>query len=463
MLEKIVIGWEEIEPVFLANIALKKPFILLGKHGTSKTTCAKEISKIYGKDEFRFYDATKDDLISIAGIPIPEKLAQGKLEFSKHDRSIWNAKVIVVDELTRANKDSQNLWLEILEEKTCFGRALNYETFIATMNPESYASCFKLDEALLDRFYAAIPVPELQKGTPAKTFKQVIQVNLKRENKKLGIDKINEEIEKIRNSFEEVTGSKDIVEGVVAYVSSFMEILLSQTTNYVSPRKSIQLTEEIFAISAYYKIRSKCEYLEKGAEDSLIYTLSIPLKIKPEVLLQIHQNLKPLLRKYSLSEVDQIRIEIAKIKETKEILVYLEENIKRIANHLPSDELDKLLARVNGEISEDSELLRFKKILEEVGGHEEQKRKIEGKIFICLFKKMESVVSVILGRAVHNEENLLVLEKATEFVRYFSFVPLPLKIKMFLLSWEEDKEEKVIEFIKKGEFNDKKREINRSL
>jgi len=456
MLEKIVIGWEEIEPVFLANIALRKPFILLGKHGTSKTTCAKEISKIYGKDEFRFYDATKDDLISIAGIPIPQRLAEGKLEFSEHNRSIWKAKVILVDELTRANKESQNLWLEILEEKTCFGRSLHYEALIATMNPESYASCFKLDEALLDRFYAAIPVPELQKGTTAKTFKGIIEVNLKRKDKGLEKQEIKKEIEEIRNNYEEIIGKKSIVEGVVEYVSSLMEILLSQVGNYISPRKSIQLTEEILALSSCYKMRDKADYLEKGAKDSLLYTLGIPLKIKPELLMQIHENLKPVLKKYSLTEVDRIRIEIAKIKETKKMLFYLKKNIKRIEDHLPLDEVEKLLAKLNEEIGQNGEFLSlFKEILEEIEGHEEQKREIEGKLLIYLVRKVEKVISVLVQRNIHNEEDILALDKATEFTSHLVSIPLPSKITNFLLSKKIDKEDSIIEFIKKGEFDDK--------
>jgi len=453
MLEKIVIGWEEIEPVFLANIALKRPFILLGRHGTSKTTCAKEISKIYDKDEFRFYDATKDDLISIAGIPIPEKLAQGKLEFSEHNRSIWRAKVIVVDELSRANKDSQNLWLEILEEKTCFGKSLHYEALIATMNPESYASCFKLDEALLDRFYAAIPVPDLQKGTTAHTFKKILEVNLEGRDKGLGRKEVRKEIEEIRNSYEEIKGEKSIVEGVVEYVASFMEILLSEAKNYISPRKSIQLTEEVLALSSYYKMRDETDYLEKGVKDALLYTLGIPLKIKPELLMQIHENLKPVLKRYSLTEVDRIRIEIAKIKDAEKMLFYLKKNIRRIEDHLPLDETEKLLSTVNEKIGQDGKLLLlFKEILEEVGGCEEQKRQIKGKILIHLVRKAEKVISVLVQRNVNNEEDLLTLDKAGEFTSYLVSTPLPSKMADFLLSKEVDKEESIIEFIKKGEF-----------
>ena len=456
MLEKIVIGWEEIEPVFLTNIALRKPFILLGRHGTSKTTCAKEISKMYEKDEFRFYDATKDDLISIAGIPIPERLAQGKLEFSEHDRSIWGAKVILVDELSRANKESQNLWLEILEEKTCFGKALHYEALIATMNPESYASCFKLDEALLDRFYAAVPVPDLQKGTDAHTFKKILKVNLRKRDKGLDKQIIRKEIEEIRKSFKEIKGKESTVEGIVEYASNFMEILLSEVSTYISPRKSIQLTEEILALSSYYKMRDETDYLEKGARDALLYTLGIPLKIKPELLMQVHENLKPILRKHSLSEVDRIRIEIAKIKDTEKMLFYLKKNIKRIKGHLPLDEIEKLLGKVNEKIGKNGQLLLlFKEILGEIEGHEEQKREIEGKLLIYLTRKTERVVSVLTARSLYNEEDLLSLDKARQFTSHLRSIPLPFKIAHFLFSQEVDEEESIIEFIKKGEFDAK--------
>ncbi len=456
MLEKIAIGWEKIEPVFLANIALKKPFILLGRHGTSKTTCAKEISKIYDKDNFRFYDATKDDLISIAGIPIPEKLAQGKLEFSEHNRSIWKAKVILVDELSRANKESQNLWLEILEEKTCFGKRLHYEALIATMNPESYASCFKLDEALLDRFYAAIPVPDLQKGTEAKIYQRIIEVNLGRRDNGIETERIRKEMEEIRMSYEEIKENKRVVEGVVEYVSSLMEILLSQVSDYISPRKSIQLTEEILGISAYYKIKNESLYLEKGAEEALLYTLSIPLKIKPEVLMQIHENLKPMLKKHSLTEVDRIRLEIAKAQDKEKILLYLKENIQRIKGHLPFDEIEKLLAKIKEDIENNGGLLsQFREILGKTDGHEEIKREVEGEIILCLVKKAGKVISTLSLRSIQNEEDLATLKKATHFVSYLESLPLPTKVAEFLLSERADNEDNIINFIKKGEFNGK--------
>ena len=145
------------------------------------------------------------------GIPVPQKLARGKLEFSKHDRSIWNAKVIVIDELSRANRENQNLWLEILEEKTCFGNRLYYEALIATMNPESYAATFKLDEALLDRFYAVVPVPELQRGTSSETFQRVIRRNLRKHT--VNRKNMKGEIERIRRIYTVLHNDRNIING----------------------------------------------------------------------------------------------------------------------------------------------------------------------------------------------------------------------------------------------------------
>lgn len=164
ILERINHGYGELEPVVIGLMAMNKSFMLIGRHGAGKSRLARVLSRGSGEGGYVFYDATKDDLISIAGIPDPESIKAGRLRFVAHQRTIWDKSTVVVDEITRANKESQNLWLEILEERTCFGLPLAYRTLVATANPESYAAAFQLDEALLDRFHAVIPVPELQEG-----------------------------------------------------------------------------------------------------------------------------------------------------------------------------------------------------------------------------------------------------------------------------------------------------------
>src|SRR5215475_2063978 len=174
ILDRVNYGYQDLEPIVVGLMAMNKSFILIGRHGTGKTRLARALSKGYGDKGFVFYDATKDDLISIAGIPDPESLKSGRLYFVPHERSIWDKSTIVVDEITRAGKESQNLWLEILEDRTCFGLPLAYRSIIATANPESYAAAFQLDEALLDRFHAVIPTPDMQEGVDAAVVQRMI-------------------------------------------------------------------------------------------------------------------------------------------------------------------------------------------------------------------------------------------------------------------------------------------------
>ena len=182
LLNRINYGYSEVEPIITSLMAVNKNFMLIGKHGAGKTRISKELSRGFGEKGFIFYDATKDDLITIAGIPDPNSLQNGKLKFSSHERTIWDKTTVVVDEITRAGKESQNLWLEIIEEKSCFGIPLSYRTLIATANPESYAAAFQLDDALLDRFYAVIPVPELQAGIREEEILEMLSITFGTEN-----------------------------------------------------------------------------------------------------------------------------------------------------------------------------------------------------------------------------------------------------------------------------------------
>ena len=48
ILSDLAIGYERIEPVILANLAIERNFILVGRHGTCKSTLARELAKGYG-------------------------------------------------------------------------------------------------------------------------------------------------------------------------------------------------------------------------------------------------------------------------------------------------------------------------------------------------------------------------------------------------------------------------------
>ena len=176
LLDRVVVGYDKIEPVIMANVALGKNFILIGRHGTCKTTLARTLAQGYGGPSV-VYDATKNDIVSICGIPKTKALEEGRFEFAIGERTIWDKQLIVIDELGRATKENQNILLEILQERTCFGQKLEYKIVIATMNPETYAASLRLDEALLDRFYAVLPVPDFAKGIKRDVVLRILEMN----------------------------------------------------------------------------------------------------------------------------------------------------------------------------------------------------------------------------------------------------------------------------------------------
>lgn len=389
-----VIGWDDIEAICVANFALRKPFILLGKHGIAKTTCAKQLASIY-PDGYRFYDATKDDLISIAGIPKPEALAAGKLEFAKHERSIWDAKVIVIDELTRANRENQNLWLEILQEKSCFGIPLSYEAVLVTMNPDSYSATFKLDEALLDRFYAIVPIPDLQEETPSKIYKKLLltQLQERRGMNEAHVQLIQQAVDAIRSLELIARADQQFIDSLTSYIGQFMEILHNTGAKgiYISPRKSVQLMEEILALVAYFRWIGHANPIDRAAKVALVYTFALALNIEPKVLDKIHQQLGPTLQQHTLSPSERLRVELSG-KSGKLLAEFVLKNFSEVMT-LPGDEVDKLMMEIIPSLETEKKLLgKFWKTLSSITGHEEVKRKLEFTMLLQMNQEMTDLM-----------------------------------------------------------------------
>jgi len=450
MLEGIVVGWEGIEDVFIANLAMKKPFILVGRHGICKTKVSKEIAKIYQNEtdsHFRFYDATKDDLISIAGIPIPEQLKKGKLAFSHHDRSILGSWIIVVDEISRANKENSNLWLEILEEHTCFGINLPYETFIATMNPDTYASTFQLDEALMDRFYAVIPVPDFQQAG-ADEFGKIIRLNFGNRKDGAGIAEIREKLEATRENYAKLVSEKQFFEAVVEFVSRFTEVLLSQKGGstvgavssddnfYISARKTIQMTDEILGICAT-QMALQNEALNKSiVEDSaykaLIYTICIPMQLEEAGIKQLFEQMKAILFQFNMSKADKIRIKLSGSQE--KIYEFFMENYEDIQKHLKADEVEKLVGQLTRLAREKNKILDFFYCLSKMNGLEEWKRRVGSEIIVILEERLKNFFEkMVLNRRIASEGGAEKLEKMRDFIRSFRTLPFPEEATKFLL------------------------------
>lgn len=401
LLNRLMHGYEELEPVILGLMAMDKSFILIGRHGTGKTKLAKSLSRGFGESSFVFYDATKDDLISIAGIPDPESIKIGKLRFIGHERSIWDKTVIVVDEITRASKENQNLWLEILEERTCFGIPLKYRSIIATANPESYAAAFQLDEALLDRFYAVIPVPEMQSGINSYDIKKMVNLSMK-----IGDSVTHDEIIRI---FSEIKSAyKDLInenalEKVERYLGEIippiLEMLKDQNNQYMSPRSYCHiLPEVILAIAAYFKVIGAAEPLRDGAEQALKYSVATRLRANPLAIEQHHKAASILLRGGTMKTGEKLRMDLCTINDTEAQLAYITNNWSSMIAELTKDELEKTIRKIYKEINESKNnkaLLIMQAVLSNVGYSGDILRQVKGQLNASLFKARRKLLPVI--------------------------------------------------------------------
>jgi MoxR-like ATPase len=401
LLNRLIHGYEELEPVILGLMAMDKSFILIGRHGTGKTKMAKWLSHGFGDGSFVFYDATKDDLISIAGIPDPESIKVGKLRFVGHERSIWDKSVIVVDEITRAAKENQNLWLEILEERTCFGIPLKYRSIIATANPESYAAAFQLDEALLDRFYAVIPVPEMQSAIDSYDIKMMVDLSL-RDGENVGHDEIIKIFGEIKDAHASLIKEK-AMDKVAAYLGEIIPPMLAmfqeQNNLYMSPRTYCHiLPEAIMAIAAYYKVIGSPEPLQDGAVQALRYSVATKLQTNPLAIEQHHRSAAVILKGGNIPGNEKLKLDINSIKNVGELLSYLEVNWSAILVGFSEDEMEKTIKKIYKDVIKNKnnrDLLRLQSTLINVGYDGDTLRQIKGQLGTSVFKARRKLLPVI--------------------------------------------------------------------
>lgn len=393
ILDRINFGYAELEPVIVGLLAMSKSFMLIGRHGTGKTRLARALSSGYGAQGFVFYDATKDDLISIAGIPNPDALKKGRLDFTAHERTIWDKSTVVVDEITRAGKESQNLWLEILEDRTCFGLPLAYRTLIATANPESYAAAFQLDEALLDRFHAVIPVPEHQTGMTEGDVRAMIELAAPGKPRSTP-----PEAEELARIYTEIQTAHDalVQEGAIDRISQYLGKLVPQVLNmlrdqngpYMSARTYARnLPETMLAIAAYHRVAGAEQPLRRAAVEALRYALATKLQIKPVQLDPFHQAAEGLLDSKPVAQADLIRMEMASPSSFEKRLEYLTQSWDTIKESLGSDEIEKILGellRGASQKGEQEKLVELRHALERLGYKGDALRQVDGRLLIAL-------------------------------------------------------------------------------
>jgi MoxR-like ATPase len=155
-----IYGYDGIEDLVLACLALGEPLLLVGGPGSAKTTFAERLAAAL-KLRFWAYDASKALFEDVLGPFDPRGMMEGRVAYLQTDLTIWDKEFVLIDELSRANPSMQNKWLEVIQSRRVMGKGIDRLRFIvAAMNPTGLLGTMPLDEALAGRFTVIARVPE---------------------------------------------------------------------------------------------------------------------------------------------------------------------------------------------------------------------------------------------------------------------------------------------------------------
>lgn len=187
-LEKLgIYGMEEIEDIILTGLVIGDPVLLIGSHGTAKTTLGRKLAQALDL-KFHAYDASKALFEDIIGFPNPKSISKGIIDYVPTALSIWDKEFILIDEISRARAESQNKWLEVVRSRKIMGVFIkNLKYIFAAMNPPFYYGANPLDEALAGRFIFIIQIPDI-KDMDENNIKKIINNVTEDDGKYLKLD-----------------------------------------------------------------------------------------------------------------------------------------------------------------------------------------------------------------------------------------------------------------------------------
>jgi MoxR-like ATPase len=128
-----VIGMEAIEPVVLAALASTEPLLLIGPHGTGKSSLLQRVAAALDLP-WRHYNAALLNFDDLVGYPLPN--SRGGLDYIQTPRSIWGACAVFLDEISRCRVDLQNKLFPIIHDRHVQGQLLEDLVYRwSAMNP----------------------------------------------------------------------------------------------------------------------------------------------------------------------------------------------------------------------------------------------------------------------------------------------------------------------------------------
>lgn len=162
-----VLGWESLEPVVIAALAVEAPLLLIGPHGVAKSLLLERLAVALGA-VFRHYNASTLNFDDLVGFPVPDG---DRVRYLRTPVDAWDAEAIFLDEINRCRPDMQNRLFPLIHERRLQGHRLDrLRHRWAAMNPagdegeHAWIGAERIDIALADRFPFVLETPALPVG-----------------------------------------------------------------------------------------------------------------------------------------------------------------------------------------------------------------------------------------------------------------------------------------------------------
>ena len=303
-LERIgIYGLKDIEDYILCSLVTGDPILLVGEIGSAKTFLSRKLAEALGL-KFHSYDASKALFEDVIGFPNPNDFEKGKINYIPTPISIWDKEFILIDEISRAEPQMQNKWLEVIRERKIMGAKLEKLKYIfGAMNPPEYSGTNYLDKAFAGRFSLIVKIPsihlmedkEIRKIIKGFCEEDAPMLNKKRENKEF--TELKEFVERCKKDYKKI--KKIFSKKICDYVSLLIK-KCAESNIFIDGRRAKMIYRNLISLITV-KI-NKGTFKEENLPSIFYNTLlfSLPFKITGE---KINKKLLNLIHLQVLEEL----------------------------------------------------------------------------------------------------------------------------------------------------------------